>query len=191
MSEATVQGFIALCDKPGRRRRADHTRLAAGRGHPSRRNTPACRALPIVDACREYRPAHPFSDACQAETQRAGCHRDCAAQYRCDPDGREASGRSACSHVACHVPVLRAWTALAEESDLWWAATCKALVLDMREATEQARAQSIHWFHPLAVVDWHARFLALLGEGDRTHPRATAPPAAIEDGSHTVPLAIC
>lgn len=91
-------------------------------------------------------------------------------------NGREASGRSACAYAACHVPMLRAWTALAEEQRLWWAATYTALVLDMRLATEQACAQSPHWLHPLDVIEWHARFLAILDEGDRTHPQATVPP---------------
>jgi transposase len=91
-------------------------------------------------------------------------------------DGWEAYGRYACVHAACNVHILRELTFLAEEQGWWWAAKLKALLLDMREATEQARAQGKHWLHPLEVVDWQVRFLSLLDEGAQAHPRAAAPP---------------
>ena len=91
-------------------------------------------------------------------------------------DGWEAYGRYACTHATCNVHILRELTALAEEQGLWWAAKLKALLLDMKEATEQARAQGKHWLHPLEVVDWQARYFRLLDEGDLAHPHATAPP---------------
>lgn len=91
-------------------------------------------------------------------------------------DGWEAYGQYACAHAACNVHILRELTFLSEEQGLWWAAKLKALLVDMKEATEQARAQRKHWLHPLEVVDWQARYLRLLDEGDQTHPRATAPP---------------
>jgi len=92
------------------------------------------------------------------------------------PDGWEAYGRYACVHAACNVHILRELTALSEEQGLWWAAQLKALLLDMKEATDQARVQGKHCLHPLEVVDWQARFLAVLDEGDQAHPRAAAPP---------------
>lgn len=82
----------------------------------------------------------------------------------------------ACQHGLCNVHLLRELTYLAEELGLWWAAKLKALLLDMKEATQQARAQGKHWLHPLEVVDWQHQFLAILAEGDQAHPRAQAPP---------------
>ncbi|HEU5373876.1 MAG TPA: transposase, partial [Ktedonobacteraceae bacterium] len=52
----------------------------------------------------------------------------------------------------------------------------KALLLDRKAATEQARDQGHLFLHPLEVADWEARFQALLAEGDQAHPRAQAPP---------------
>lgn len=82
----------------------------------------------------------------------------------------------ACQHAACLVHLLRELTFLSEEQGLWWAAKLKALLLDMKEATVQARSIGKRWLHPLEVADWQARFLALLDEGDLAHPHATAPP---------------
>ena len=81
-----------------------------------------------------------------------------------------------CQHVLCNVHLLRELTYLAEDLGLWWAAKLKALLLDMKEATEQARMQGRPWLHPLEVVDWQHQFLAILAEGDQAHPRAQAPP---------------
>ena len=81
-----------------------------------------------------------------------------------------------CEHATCNVHLLRDLTFLAEEQGLWWAAKLKALLLDMKDATQQAREQGKRWLDPLEVVDWAVRFLELLAEGDRAHPRAQAPP---------------
>jgi len=81
-----------------------------------------------------------------------------------------------CQHALCNVHLLRDLTFLAEEQRWWWAAKLKALLLSMKEATEQARTLGKHWLHPLEVVDWETRFLDLLAEGDAAHPRAQAPP---------------
>jgi transposase len=81
-----------------------------------------------------------------------------------------------CQHALCNVHLLRDLTYLAEDLGLWWAAKLKALLLDMKEATEQARDQGRHWLHPLEVVDWQHQFLDLLAQGDHAHPRAQAPP---------------
>jgi hypothetical protein len=59
-----------------------------------------------------------------------------------------------------------------------WAADLKELLLDMKQATQQAREQGKLWLDPLEVVDWEARFLELLAEGDRLHPHAVALPGA-------------
>ena len=81
-----------------------------------------------------------------------------------------------CHHGICNVHLLRELTYLAEEQGLWWAAKLKALLLAMKEATEQARAQGKLWLHPLEVLDWQTRFLELLAEGDEAHPRVHGPP---------------
>lgn len=91
-------------------------------------------------------------------------------------DGWGAYFLYSCQHATCNVHLLRELKYLAEEQGLWWAAKLQALLVDMKEATEQARALGNHWLHPLEVADWQARFLSLLDEGDRAHPHATAPP---------------
>jgi transposase len=80
-----------------------------------------------------------------------------------------------CEHAVCIVHLLRDLVFLAEQG-IQWAADLKTLLLDMKEATEQAREQGKHWLDPLEVVDWEAQFLRLLDDQDQAHPRATAPP---------------
>src|SRR5713226_5763589 len=80
-----------------------------------------------------------------------------------------------CQHAACIVHLLRDLVFLAEQG-IHWAADLKTLLLDMKEATDQAREQGKRWLDPLEVVDWEAQFLRLLDDGDQAHPRATAPP---------------
>jgi transposase len=81
-----------------------------------------------------------------------------------------------CEHALCIVHLLRELVFLAEEQHADWATDLKELLLDMKTATEQARAEGKRWLHPLEVVAWEAAFLRLLDEGDRLTPRATAPP---------------
>jgi transposase len=80
-----------------------------------------------------------------------------------------------CEHAVCIVHLLRDLVFL-EEQGLQWAADLKTLLLDRKEATDQAREQGKHWLDPLEVVDWEAQFLRLLDDGDQVHPWATAPP---------------
>src|SRR5438270_20131 len=81
-----------------------------------------------------------------------------------------------CQHAACIVHLLRELVFLAEDQALEWAADLKELLLDMKQATDQAREQAKPRLDPLEVVDWEARFLELLDEGDRLHPHAIGPP---------------
>src|SRR6266581_990113 len=81
-----------------------------------------------------------------------------------------------CQHAACLVHLLRELVFLAEEQGAVWAADLKELLLDMKQATDEAREQGKHGLDPLEVIDWEARFLELLNEGDRLHPHALAPP---------------
>jgi transposase len=80
-----------------------------------------------------------------------------------------------CEHALCLVHVLRDLVFLAEQG-LLWADQLKSLLLDMKEATQQARALGKWRLDPQEVVDWEAQFLRLLDEGEQAHPRATAPP---------------
>ena len=81
-----------------------------------------------------------------------------------------------CEHAICLVHVLRELVFQAEEHGVVWAADLKALLLDMKKATEQAREQGKPWLDPLEVADWEGAFLRLLDKGDQMTPRATAPP---------------
>src|SRR2546421_1938358 len=78
-------------------------------------------------------------------------------------------------HALCLVHVLRDLVFLAEQG-LVWADDLTGLLLDMKEATQQARALGKWHLEAQEVVDWEAQFLRLLDEGDQAHPRATAPP---------------
>ena len=81
-----------------------------------------------------------------------------------------------CEHALCLVHVLRELVFQAEEQGAVWAADLKDLLLSMKQATQQARAQGKRWLDPLEVLDWERAFLHLLDEGDHVTPRATAPP---------------
>src|SRR5712691_8552124 len=50
-----------------------------------------------------------------------------------------------CQHAACIVHVLRELVFLAEEQALEWAADLKELLLDMKQATDEAREQGKRW----------------------------------------------
>ncbi len=81
-----------------------------------------------------------------------------------------------CEHALCLVHVLRELVFQAEEHAAVWAVELKDLLLSMKEAAQQARAQGKRWLNPLEVLDWERAFLRVLDEGDQVTPRATAPP---------------
>ncbi|HEY6409137.1 MAG TPA: IS66 family transposase [Ktedonobacteraceae bacterium] len=81
-----------------------------------------------------------------------------------------------CEHALCLVHILRELVFQAEQQGAAWAASLKDLLLSMKEATQQARAQGKRWLDPLEVLDWELAFLRLLDEADQVTPRATAPP---------------
>jgi transposase len=81
-----------------------------------------------------------------------------------------------CEHALCLVHILRELVFQAEEQGAVWAAELKSLLLDMKEATEQARELGKRRLDAQEVMDWEAQFLRLLDQGDQLHPRATAPP---------------
>jgi transposase len=91
-------------------------------------------------------------------------------------DGWRSYFLYACAHALCLVHLLRELTFLAEEQGLSWAADLKALLLEMKEAADQAREQGLATLHPLEVEDWQAQFVALVAHADATTPTAQAPP---------------
>ena len=91
-------------------------------------------------------------------------------------DGCRSYFLYACSHALCLVHLVRELTLLAEEQSLEWAADLKALLLDMKEACEQAREHGLATLNLLEVEDWQAQFLTLVAHADATTPNAQAPP---------------
>ena len=91
-------------------------------------------------------------------------------------DGWRSYFLYACAHALCLVHLLRELTFLAEEQGLEWAADLKALLLLMKEATDEAREHGLATLHPLEVEDWHAQFVALVAHADAMTPTAQAPP---------------
>jgi transposase len=91
-------------------------------------------------------------------------------------DGWRSYFLYACAHALCLVHVVRELTFLAEEQSLEWAAELKTLLLEMKEATDEAREQGRAMLHPLEVEDWQAQFVALVAHADATTPTAHAPP---------------
>jgi transposase len=91
-------------------------------------------------------------------------------------DGWRSYFRYACAHALCLVHLLRELTFLAEEQGLEWAADLKALLLWMKEATDEARKLGLATLHPLEVEDWQAQFVALVAHADAFTPTAQVPP---------------
>jgi transposase len=139
-------------------------------------------ALQIKEALKEAEVIHQDETGVSVEGLRHWMHVTCTQQlthYHIDP----SRGQAALSAIGIlpqfagiSVHVLRDLTFLAEEHAAIWAADLKCLLLDMKEATQQAREQGKHWLDPLEVANWEACFLELLDEGDRLHPHTTAPP---------------
>jgi transposase len=85
-------------------------------------------------------------------------------------DGWRSYWQYACQHALCNVHHLRELTFLDEEQQQDWAGRIKTLLLDIKAAVEQARAEGRSSLHPLEVADWKAQYAALLAEGYRANP---------------------
>ena len=92
-------------------------------------------------------------------------------------DGWRSYWRYACQHALCNVHHLRELTYLYEELHQEWAGQMKTVLLDIKTAVEQARAEGRTSLHPLEVADWKARYAALLEEGYRANPPDPPPEA--------------
>src|SRR6266487_5845100 len=82
-------------------------------------------------------------------------------------DGWRSYWQFLCQHALCNVHHLRDLTFLYEEQLQAWAGKMKELLLDIKAAVEQARAEGRSSLHPLEVADWKAQYAALLEEGYR------------------------
>ncbi len=85
-------------------------------------------------------------------------------------DGWRSYWQFLCQHALCNVHHLRDLTFLYEEQLQAWAGKMKELLLDIKAAVEQARAEGRSSLHPLEVADWKARYSALLAEGYQANP---------------------
>ena len=85
-------------------------------------------------------------------------------------DGWHSYWQFLCQHALCNVHHLRVLTFLYEEQLQAWAGEMKELLLDMKTAVEQARADGRSSLHPLEVADWKARYEALLAEVYQANP---------------------
>jgi len=85
-------------------------------------------------------------------------------------DGWRSYWRYACQHGLCNVHHLRELIFLHEELRQDWAGQMKELLLDMKAAVDQARAEGRKALHPLEVQDWKTRYEVLLEEGYQANP---------------------
>jgi transposase len=85
-------------------------------------------------------------------------------------DGWRSYWQFLCQHALCNVHHLRDLIFLYEERQQAWAAEMKELLLDMKAAVEQVRAEGRRSLHPLEVADWKGRYGALLAQGYLANP---------------------
>ena len=85
-------------------------------------------------------------------------------------DGWGSYWQFLCQHALCNVHHLRDLTFLDEERQQVWAGEMKELLLDIKAAVAQARAEGRSSLHPLEVADWKTRYGALLAEGYQANP---------------------
>jgi transposase len=96
-------------------------------------------------------------------------------------DGWQSYWRYACEHGLCNVHHLRELIFLYEVLQQIWAGQMKELLLDMKAAVDQARAEGRQGLHSLEVQDWKTRYAALLEEGYLANP-PDPPPAVNKKG---------
>ncbi len=92
-------------------------------------------------------------------------------------DGWRSYWQYAGQHALCNVHHLRELTFLEEEHQQDWAGRLKTLLLDIKAAVEQARAQGHSCLPAQEVADWKAQYAALLAQGYRTNPPDPPPEA--------------
>jgi transposase len=75
-------------------------------------------------------------------------------------------------HALCCAHLLRELVAAEEETQAPWSAAMRALLLQIKEATDQARARHAERIDPAQAELFRARYQALLREGYAAHPPA-------------------
>jgi transposase len=96
-------------------------------------------------------------------------------------DGWKSYWQYGCQHALCNVHHLRELTFLEEVYQQDWAGRLKSLLLDLKVAVEQRRAQGHNTLHPLEKADWKAQYSTELAEGYRVNP-VDPPPKAGKRG---------
>jgi transposase len=96
-------------------------------------------------------------------------------------DGWQSYWRYVCQHGLCNGHHLRELIFLHEVLQQVWAGQMKELLLDMKAAVDQARAEGRKALHSLEVQDWKTRYAALLEEGYLSNP-PDAPPEVSKKG---------
>lgn len=86
-----------------------------------------------------------------------------------------------CEHALCHVHHLRELIFLEEEHQQAWAADMGDVLLSMKAACDQARAEGRTALDPVEIADWIARYQAVLQEGYQANP-ADPPPKSPKKG---------
>jgi len=90
-------------------------------------------------------------------------------------DGWQSYWRYACQHGLCNVHHLRELIFLQEELQQVWAGQMKDLLLEMKNAVEQARTQGRQALPPREVQDWKTRYHILLQDGYQANPPEPPP----------------
>jgi transposase len=85
-------------------------------------------------------------------------------------DGWSSYWLYACLHALCNVHHLRELLFLSEEQQQEWAQEMKELLLSMKEACDQARAEGRTSLDPLEIADWIARYEAVFKAGYQANP---------------------
>jgi transposase len=96
-------------------------------------------------------------------------------------DGWSSYWQFLCQHALCNVHHLRELTFLHEERQQAWAGEMQELLLDMKAAVAQARAEGRSSLHPLEVADWKACYGARLSQGYLANP-PDPPPQTVKKG---------
>jgi transposase len=73
-------------------------------------------------------------------------------------------------HALCNAHLLRDLVAVEEETHAAWAASMRALLLEIKAAAAQARAAQAAQLEPAQIQGFRARYDALLREGEAAHP---------------------
>ncbi len=92
-------------------------------------------------------------------------------------DGFRSYWLYACEHALCNVHHLRELLFLYEEQQQTWAHEMSELLLSMKDACDQARAEGRIALDPMEIADWKAGYETVLQAGYQANP--PEPPAPV------------